>query len=287
MIEDLPVAVVLPAPLGPQVAAWLERDLGWQVVDLGGSLPPALALAAAGCGPLPWIGVTEGVPVDAVATALLTAGASDVVAWPDDRDRIPLIATRIDLHRRVRPLGTVLSVGGVAGGVGTSTVSLAIGGLLAWAGATVLVVGADPLLALAGADAGSAEPGTAAPLPVDGVPRLSVARGDLDTTPAWSGDVVVTDVGTRVTAATSVVVARADAGLRRARDADRPVIVVGDQPLDPRSARQVLGREPLVRLPVSVRVARAGVCGRVPASLPGRWLRALGAGLRQLERRAA
>ncbi len=282
MIEDLPVAVLLPAPLDEQVIAWVERDLGWQVVDPGGSLPPALALTDRACDGLPWIGVTDGPPSDDRVTALLTAGAEDVVGWPDGRDRIPLVATRVDVHRRVAPRGTKLSVAGVAGGVGTSTIALAVGGLLAWAGAVALVVGGEPLLSLAG---GTGEAAAGAHTPVAGVPRLSVASRRVDAAAvAWSGDVVVVDDGTRVTPATTMIVARADGGLRRARESDRPVVVIGDLPLAPRDAQRMLGRPALAHLPLSIRVARAGLHGRVPASLPGRWLQDLGAGLRKLQR---
>lgn len=281
MIEDLPVAVVLPPPLADRVTAWVEHDLGWQVVDPGGSLPPALVLTDRPCGGLPWIAVTDGVPADGRATAQLAAGAQDVVGWPDDRDRIPMIAARVDLQREVVPRGLQLSVSGIAGGVGTSTVTLAIGGLLAWAGAAVLVVGGGGLRALAG----TVQDHGAGHAPVAGVPQLSVAGHDVDiATVAWSGDVVVSDAGTRVMPDTTVVVARADAGLRRARPLDVPVIVVGDRPLGARDAERVLGRPAVAHLPWSLRVARAGLLGRVPSALPGRWLEELRRGLRQVER---
>lgn len=282
MIDDLPVSVALPAPLDVAVAAWVERDLGWQVVEPDGSLAPALALADAPCGRLPWIAVTDGPPDDDAVTALLTAGAQDVVAWPDDRERIPLVATRVDVHRRVAPHGIRLSIGGVAGGVGTSTLALAVGGLLAWGGASVLVVGGDAMLTLAGV---RGHDQTGAHVGVPGMDGLSVTgrHGDTTTVP-WAGDVVVVDAGTRVGATTSLVVTRPDAGLRRAAEVDRPVVVNGHRPLAPAQARRLLGRPPLAHLRWSTRVAAAGVGGRVPAGLPGRWLRELGDGLRALER---
>ncbi|CAN5812067.1 hypothetical protein BH23ACT10_BH23ACT10_34600 [soil metagenome] len=281
MIEDLPVAVVLPAPLADRVTAWVEHDLGWQVVDPGGSLAPALVLADEPCGAVPWIAVTDGPPADDRVTAQLTAGAEDVVGWPDDRDRIPLIAARVDLHRDVVPRGLHLSVGGVAGGVGTSTVALAIGGLLAWAGAAVLVVGGHALRTLAG----TRQLNGVGHAPVAGVPQLSVAGHAVDVaTVAWTGDVVVSDAGTRITSDTTVAVARPDGGLRRARGLDVPVIVVGDQPLRIRDVERVLGRRPVAHLPWSVRVARAGLLGHVPSALPGRWLDSLRDGLGRVDR---
>lgn len=282
MIDDLPVVVALPAPLHAAVTAWVEGDLGWQVVDPSGPLPPVLALADAPCTGLPWIAVTDGPPDDDTVTAQLTAGAEDVVGWPDGRERIPLVATRVDVTRRVGPRRPRVSVAGVAGGVGTSTLALAIGGLLSWGGAAVLVVGGAAVLGLAGvSDRVSAGAHAAVP----GVTGLSVSAGRGDTAGAgWAGDVVVVDDGTRVTPTTTVVVTRPDAGLRRARDVARPTVVNGRSPLGPSEARRVLGRMPLAQLPWSVRVARAGLAGRVPSGLPGRWLDELGTGLRRLER---
>lgn len=284
MIDDLPVVVALPAPLNAAVTAWVEGDLGWQVVDRSGPLRPVLALADGPCAGLPWIAVTDGPPDDEIVTAQLTAGAEDVVGWPDGRERIPLVATRVDVTRRVGPRGPRVSVAGVAGGVGTSTIALAIGGLLAWGGAAVLVVGDEALLGLAGAAGRVPSPG--AHVAVTGVPGLSVLAGRGDAAGAgWAGDVVVVDDGTRVTSATNVVVTRPDAGLQRARDVDRPTVVNGRSPLGPSETLRVLGHAPLAHLPWSVRVARAGLGGRVPSGLPGRWLDELGAGLRRLERR--
>ena len=281
MIDDLPVAVALPAPLDAAVTAWVERDLGWQVVDRTGPLPPVLALADAPCAGVPWIAVTDGPPDDGTVMAQLTAGAEDVVGWPDGRERIPQVATRVDVHRRPTPRGARVSVAGVAGGVGTSTVALAIGGLLAWGGASVLVVGgAVPGLAGASGRAQSA----GAHVTVAGVADLSVSAGRGDAAAAgWDGDMVVVDDGTRATSSTTVLVSRPDAGLRRASELVRPVVVNGRSPLGLAETRRLLGRPPLAQLPWSVRVARAGLAGRVPAGLPGRWLDELGNGLRRLE----
>jgi hypothetical protein len=175
-----------------------------------------------------------------------------------------------------------VSVAGVAGGVGTSTIALAVGGLLAWGGASVLVAGGDALLELAGA-LGRA-PSVGAHVAVAGVAGLSVSAGRGDAAAAgWDGDVVVVDDGTRVTASSTVVVTRPDAGLRRVRDLDLPAVVNGRSPLGPSDVRRALGRAPLAQLPWSVRVARAGLGGRVPSGLPGRWLEELGSGLRRLE----
>ena len=290
MIEDLPVAVALSPPLDTRVAQWVERDLGWQVVDPAGPLAPVLALADRACGALSWIAVTDGAPGAEQIRDHLTSGAVDVIGWPQDRLRIPLLAAQIVQGRAGAASGTTrITVAGVAGGVGTSTVALAIGGLLAWSGAVVLVSGDADVVTLARsgppADLRPHGPhGSTAPLAVEGVPRLSVVdRGADVTASAWSGDVVVVDAGTTVTADTTLVVSRPDRGLRRADACNRPVVVVGDQPLSGRDARRLLGAALLAHLPGSVRVARAALAGRVPAALPGAWLRDLREGLARLE----
>jgi len=288
MTEDLPVTVALPAPLDTRVTAWVERDLGWQVVDPTGPLAPVLALADHASGALPWIAVTDGPPAGEQIRRHLTSGAVDVVGWPQDRLRIPLLAARIDQRRSSGAATSRLTVAGVAGGVGTSTVALAIGGLLAWSGAAVLVSGDAELVAMAGAGSapgGHGEPtgGRTAPAAVPGVPGLSVVGEATDVAvAAWSGDVVVVDAGTVAGADTTLVVSRPDRGLRRAGTFDRPVVVVGEQPLSARDARRLLGTAPLAHLRTSARVARAGLVGRVPAALPGAWLRELRVGLARL-----
>lgn len=161
MIRDLPVMVALPAPLDAQVAAWVERDLGWQVVDGDGPLAPVVALTdgdgprapvvalTAGDGPLPWIAVTDGAPDGEQVRRHLTAGARDVVGWPHERARLQAAVAQVVAGVDVGVARPRLTVAGAAGGAGASTVALAIGGLLAWAGATVLVAGSADVVALA------------------------------------------------------------------------------------------------------------------------------------------
>jgi hypothetical protein len=289
MIEDLPVTVALPAPLDTRVATWVERDLGWQVVDPAGALTPVLALAERPRGDLPWIAVTDGPPDGEQIRRHLTSGAVDVVGWPQDRLRIPLVAARIDQRRGTRGAdATRLTLAGVAGGVGTSTIALAIGGLLAWSGASVLVSGDAELVALAGLGVmagrhGDTPAAASRPMAVPGVAGLSVVGEGADVAAAaWSGDVVVVDAGTSVSADTTLLVSRPDRGLRRAGALDHPVVVVGSQPLGIRDSRRLLGTSPLAHLPTSARVARAALGGRVPAALPGTWLRELRQGLARL-----
>jgi hypothetical protein len=53
------------------------------------------------------------------------------------------------------------------------------------------------------------------------------------------------------------------------------VVVVGDGPASPRAVSEAIGGRRRLDLPWSVRVGRAGLVGRVPASLPGSFVRAL------------
>lgn len=292
MHDDLPVVVALAPPLHGAVAAWVEQDLGWQVVEPGGMLAPALALAESPVGSLPWVAVTDGPPSAEAMRRHLTAGAADVVGWPHDRSRLAQTASRL-AHGAAEDPTAIFTVAGVTGGAGTSTVALGIGGLLAWAGASVLVVGSIGTVWLAGlhdddpTTTTRRDPTTspeAAHRSVPGVPRLSVAiRGPDGVTPPWSGDIRVVDAGVpAVDVPTDLLVVRADVGLRRARLRDRPTAIVGDQPVGRRSAQRLLGRSPVMHLPLSRRVARAGVLGRVPAALPGAWLAVLRAGLDRL-----
>lgn len=295
MRQDLPVAVELEGVLGQEVTAFVEGEGGWQVVAAGGPPRPVLVLTGPGgavAAGTPRVIVVEGTPDrDETRTGLL-AGALDVIGWPDDRARLLEVPDRATA---ASPRGgpAVLRVGGAAGGVGTSTVALALAGLLAWGGRRTLVVGAEDLLCLAGIDdwhgPGAAEIALLDPTDVAeevgalarsvaGVPGLAVLGvtggalpSVLASTPAWPADVVVADVRTAAGAA-DVVVARPDARLRAAAGTTAPVVLVGDGPLDGRGARRVLGRAAAAHVPTSVRVARAGLVGRVPSALPGSWL---------------
>lgn len=134
--------------------------------------------------------------------------------------------------------------------------------------------------------------------PVPGVRGLRVLSGEGNALPeptGWPVDVVVTDQraalpppsphSSIVPAARSsaaapkqgdalVVVTRPDGTARLAAGLARTaaVLVVGQGPLDRLGVRRVLGRSEDAWLPASARVARAGLLGRVPSSLPGTWV---------------
>lgn len=295
-LQDLPVTVDLPGVLGQEVTAFVEGEAGWQVVADGGPPRPVLALTDRPRPGQPCVVVVDGTPGHDVTRAALLAGALDVIGWPADRGRLADAPLRAQTARTPQGGARVLRVGGASGGAGTSTVSLALAGLLAWAGLRTLVVGDDDLLRLCGRapwegpgarEVGALDPAdarrevAALARPVAGVEGLAVLGGPAGSASpgagaarAWPADVIVWDVRSGHGEA-DVLVGRPDAGLLAVADAAVPVVVVGEGPLDARGVRGVLGRPPMVWLPASARVARAGLAGRVPSALPGRWLHAL------------
>lgn len=307
-LQDLPVAIELTGVLAQEVIAYVEGEAGWQVVAPQGPPRPVLTVTNRVRPGEAHVVVVDGTPTLEETRTGLLGGALDVVGWPDDRARLLEAPQRAVAATPPGDGPAVLRVGGAAGGAGTSTVVLAIAGLLAWGGQRTLVVGDDDLLALAGWGAwsgpGAAEVGLLDPLdvadevaalarPVPGVPRLAALGGVrerlasvLATTPAWPADAVIADL--RVSpAAADLLVARPDAGLRAAAGTRVPVLLVGDGPLDRRGVRRALGAPAAGFLPASARVARAGLAGRVPSALPGRWLAELAAVLGSLPHLAA
>jgi hypothetical protein len=291
----LPVAVDAAEPTDAAVRSWCEGALGWQVVDGadGDPVPPVVRLVdhlAQGGGATGEIGPGEATVlllpdgVDAVsaaeATRRLQPGA--VLRWPAQRDQLPGQVERLLAADRDRRTDTpTLAVGGSAGGVGTTTVAWALGGLRAWAGTPTLVAvrgsglspRAVPTAALGAADlwaAADRRPGIEdlrsvqlvdhAPLPE----IVDPAIGSL-----------VLDAG--VTSEADVLVCRLDrAGVAAlGRTAAAVTVVVGEPLLPARAVRGLLDGRPVVRLPWSARVARAGLRDRVPADLPGSFLAAL------------
>lgn len=297
MPRDLPVAVCLPEPVATEVRAWLEGELGWQVVPAEGPPRPVLTLRAAedarpGC-----VVVADGELEAGTLRAALAEGAIDAVGWPQDRDRLTELAGRPAAGPAAAGPPT-WRVAGTGGGAGTSTVALAVSALAAWSGRSVVVLGGDDLLLLCGigqwegpgidevlalgAFDGAAELDALA-RPVAGVDGLRALGGrasaPLDTS-GWAVDLVVVDhgvlsprLGTGVAA--DLLVTAPDARAARASGANADLLVVGEGPLDAAGVRSLAGRRPIGWLPASARVARAALHGRVPSSLPGTWLRAL------------
>ena len=300
----LPVAVCLPEPLAREVRAWMEAELGWQSVPPEGPPRPVLTLRESSAACAGAVVVVDGVVgVDTVREAL-RAGAADVISWPEDRGRIPGLARQVAAVP-VTEGPPVIVVAGTRGGVGTSTVALAVGALAAWSGRTVVTVGEDGLLSLCGVGPWSG-PGLedvlalgptegrhevpALACAVPGVGGLSVLGGDgagtaVDMIGAfpWPADLVVVDAGVDIAHAT-LIVSAPDVRAARASERDVPLLVRGKGPLGPGQLKAVVGRRPVGWLPDSARIARAALGGRVPADLPGSWLRELRGALAGLVR---
>lgn len=296
------VGVALAPPLADEVTAWAEAEAGWEVVGPDGPPAPRLVLADRVRADRPTVVVRDG-RVDAeLVRAALDEGAVDVLAWPDERDRLLAAPARVRTVDTGQAVAT-LRVAGVAGGAGTSTVAMAVAGILAWSGRETVVVGDHGTSLLAGivrwdgpgageiatlptADAAGEVAALAVAVP--GVARLRLLGGlppgePPPATTGWPADVVVVDAG-RHRSGHELLVAPSDARLVAARDTPGPLVVVGEAPLSPSQAAQVAGRAPAAVLPRSARVAAAALRGRVPADLPGTWLRRLRAVLPALQR---
>lgn len=285
------VGIALPPPLSDEVTAYVESEAGWQAVGPDGPPTPLLVVAGEVQPGRPTVVVRESGVDAAVVRQALDAGALDVLAWPDERERLLSAPQRVQAGAPHRPVPT-LRVGGVAGGVGTSTVALALGGLLAWSGRRTIVVGGDDLTVHAGVAAWSGPgAGEIAALPVDeaagevgelavvvaGAGGLRLLGGPSAPatlpTAGWPADAVVVDA--RADGPADLLVAWPDGRLVAGRHRREPVVLVGDRPLSLKAAGQLLGRRPVAVLPWSARVAEAALAGRVPAGLPGAWLRRL------------
>lgn len=290
-LEALPVLLDLGRGDAGRVVAWIEGVLGWQPVDTAaGGLPPRLRIADVEAvvtddGGVPTLLlVAPDAPALVVARAVQRLRPEAVLAWPDARD--DLVTTAADVLGAARPAATddlTLRVGGAAGGVGTTTVTLALGALAAWRAGPALVVtaGSVPLACPRTVELDTlASPRTADDAPaVPGVPGLRVVHcaehpvgAVVD---AGHAEVVVRDVGTGADA--DVLVLRRDgagiAGLERSAAAVAVVLDDGIAPLTAVTA--AAGGRPTIVVPRSVRVARAGCLRRVPTALPASYLRLL------------
>lgn len=220
-------------------------------------------------------------PVRSAATAA-RLGPAAVLGWPSDRERLSAIATRLlETPRRRGGSPARLTVGGGAGGVGTTTVALALGGLRAWSGTRTLVavrgLGSPyrgiPTAALGGGDLWSA----AERLP--GIDALRVVRlldqGSVPDVTDRSIEALILDLGPDPDC--DVLVCRPDAaGLAALQVTPAAAIVlVGEGAVPGRVLASAASGRPVLRVPWSVRVARAGASGRIPAGLPGSWVAAL------------
>jgi len=303
-VAALPVRLELRGAYAGAVQRWVEGVLGWQVVDgtTPGEVPAALMLRDHGhgdgpagraaadhgrvepSGRLPTVLlVGEGADALEAATAALETGAVAAIAWPQGRDRLADVALGV-LDSAAVPVtrSRLLTIGGAAGGAGTTTVALAVAGLHAWAGTPTLALVRGSGLGLRTVEAGAvSDPALwsrAATLP--GVPRLRAVQVE-----GWAPEIVPRDprpgvviqdqgVGDDV----DVLVCRPDAAALAALDRTTAgvVVVVGQGAVDLSRLGAAAEGRTRIWLPWSARVARAGLGQRVPSGLPGAWLRRLG-----------
>lgn len=264
------------------IRRYVESRPGWQLTDDGPLRPQVLLADVPGApagGDVPvLLLVTDDVAPARAATAAARTGAAAVLAWPGGRDRLARAAA--ELRPDAVRAGVGLTVGGAAGGVGTTTVALALAGLAAWDGRRVLALVHGSVPAPAGtvvdpadlAGPGAWRAATVAP----GCGRLRVlrcsrppARLPVEAGPA---ELVVRDLG--VGADVDVLVVRRDrSGLDALQATPAGTVACADAgPVRAERMVAAAGGRRLVVLPRSVRVARADLAGRVPAALPGRWL---------------
>ena len=291
----LPVELAVDVRHADAVRRWVEGVLGWQPIDDGtaGLVPPAIALVGldairqgrAGIADRGVPGVLvvadDADPVEVgVATTQLRPAA--VVGWPGGRDDLASVVGRVLAAPRRTTVGTrSLRVGGAAGGVGTSVVTLALAGLEAWQGTACLAaVRRPPAEGAAVLTAALADPdlwARATPLPGVGGGRM-VHLADR-AVPPEPGDrrigTLLIDAG--VDPDVDVLVCRRDPAALDALAVTTAaaVVVVGDGPVTVRELAAVAGGRTGIALPWSVRVARADRHGRIPGALPGAWLRRL------------
>ena len=286
-----PVAVELPRPTLDAVRGWVEGMLGWQAVDptTARLVPPTVRLVGPDApppdDPIPRVLLLPvGVGAAAAAAAAIRCRAAAVLVWPDDRDRLAQVVAGVVDHRAPGPDGPrVLHVGGVSGGVGTTTVVLALAGLAGWTGIPSLAAlrGDAPVAGLPIVEASAiADPDLWSRLPqppgTQGLRAVRIADPATIATPTDPAiDLAVLDHGVDVDV--DVVICRPDAAALEglASTTAAVVVLVGSGPVAPRELAQVTGGRRCIHLPRSARVARAGRFRRVPAGLPGAWLRRL------------
>jgi hypothetical protein len=290
----VPVALELSGRHAGSVRRWVEGVLGWQPVDddPSGPVPPAFRLVdhqptVAGRPPGPVLPtllvVDDDASAPATATLVHAARPDAVVPWPSGRDQLPEVVD--GLLRRPRRGGSeprVLRVGGAAGGVGTTTIALALAGLLGWQGDGTLALvrppAAVPALRVVPGEAVGAADLWARADELPAVPRgrvLGIVGGEVPTPADPRIVAAVIDAG--VDDDVDVLVCRPDAaGLAGlASTTAAAVVLVGTGPAPSKDLVRAAGGRRGVAVPWSARVARAGLHGRVPGSLPGRWLRRL------------
>ena len=291
-MSALPVQLSLAGRHADAVRRWIEGVLGWQPVEseTADLVPPRVELVdeAArvpagsgddGCPPRILLVDDDHAGPDAAAAAACLAPDA-VLGWPSGREHLATVAAGFSDRPGRRGGGQLLRVGGAGGGVGVTTLALAVAGLRAWSGVRTLVaVRGERPTARAVAGAAIADPDLWLRAdPLDGVPEARVVRLLDDDVAAVTDpriEAVVIDQG--VAWDTDLLVCRPDATALTALDATTAsrFAAVGEGPAPAKALIAAARARRGVALPWSARVARAGYHGRLPASLPGTWLRRL------------
>lgn len=284
----LPVEVAVDGAVGVALRSHVEGVLGWQALDesMRALVPPVARFVDAGspvevAGPPTVLILSAGTPPHDAAMAALRHRPAAVLAWPEERQDLAEVVATAAAASRSEVRGSVIRVGGVCGGVGTTTVALAVAGLCAWRGSATLAIVSGPahlsdVVRIVPDDLAGPRVWAAA-RPAPGVPGLRVVRcdGAAGLAPPADVQVVVHDVGVDVDADVSVL-RRDAAGLAALDEGAAAVAVIVDVgPVPAAAFTRALGGRRAITLPWSARVARAAVAGRVPAGLPGAWIRAL------------
>ncbi len=277
----LPVRLEVSEGRRAEVRDWLESVLGWQVVDEATArlVPAVMAIADTSCVVAPVLPTVLLVPDAATgadaAAAAIRVGALASISWPADRGQLAGLAGLGSAGRADLQV-PVLRVGGAGGGVGTTTVAAGVAALLAWSGRRTLLLDA--------AGRGGVESVETAPRlweaarAVAGVERLrslAVAGSPEQLDAASGAQAAVLDAGSAEDVDVLVVV-RDHRGLGCLGSTTAAAVVVRDEGPVPlgRVVAAAAGRRVVV-VPTSGRVARAHLRQRVPADLPGSYLRRL------------
>ena len=279
--DALPVRLVVAGRDAAALRRWIESVVGWQAVDdeTAALVPPRVTIAdveGAGAAPadLPLL-VVVATSDDPVRAAVAGRQAAAVLAWPAARDDLVAAVAHLTATTEVAA-STMLRVGGASGGVGTTTVALALAATFAWRGRPTLMVarGAVPIDGVVQVE-GDGVDGFAVGTSPPGCAHLRVVHAPAARVEPGRAAVVVSDVGVDDDA--DILVVRRDRpGLEAlARTVAAVAVVVDTGPADARALRSAAAGRRLVTVAWSQRVARAGLMGRVPAGLPGAWLRAL------------
>lgn len=282
----LAVAVDVGGPLRGQVERVVEGALGWQVVAADDPvLPPRCVLAdidrapahAAAGTPVVLLVAPEDDPVRVGRAALHVD--SVVAGVPDAAVLRSVVAGAAAAPTGRAPWCTVAAA---AGGVGATTVATALAGLRAWQHGPTLVAAAGPTHQAAAPRVGHADLASpalwAAAAPVVGLDHCRVVGLRASAAVLDAGPVPLVlegGLGPEPVPA-DVLVARPDrAGLAAAVGVASTVVLVGRGPVAPRELRAAAPDAKVVELPWSARVATAAADGRLPADVPGTWLRPL------------